>query len=66
VGVDPCQSGCSAVGPEDVALISDDARRFWKSVQGGEMTAGVMVDHLDTVTCRVGHKNATTSASNAP
>src|SRR5215467_8698615 len=58
VSIDPSQSGSPAIGYEDLALVGDDARRFWKAVQRCEMAAGIVIDHLDAVPSCMCHKNA--------
>jgi len=62
MSVNPSQSGCPAIGYEDLAFISDDAGRFWKVAQCREMTAGIMIDHLDAVPSRMCRKKTTAPA----
>ena len=42
-----------------MAFRGNDACRFGKVSERGDMASGVMVDHLDTITCRVCDEDAT-------
>jgi hypothetical protein len=41
-----------------VAIIGNDAGHFRQALQCREMSAGVMIDHLDTISDRMRHEDA--------
>ena len=56
--IDPDQACCSAICDEDVACISDHARRFWKALQRCEVAIPVMINDLETVSGGVRDEDA--------
>jgi hypothetical protein len=42
-----------------LAIVRDDACRFWEAAQSREMKAGSVVDHLELIPGRMGYKDAT-------
>jgi hypothetical protein len=56
--IDPSHAGSAAVRDQDAASACDDARRFWKAVECGNVPVGVSVNHLKTVPSQVRNEDA--------
>src|SRR5215472_10378084 len=56
--IEPRHLGPSPVGHQDLTLLGDHTGGFGKSVEAREVTAAVVVDHLDPVTRGMRHENA--------
>jgi hypothetical protein len=56
--IEPSQACSSAVGYEDESILGDDSRCFWKSGQGCDVPAGVVINHFNAIAGSMGDKNA--------
>jgi hypothetical protein len=55
--INPSQARCSTVGYKDDSIVRNNARGLREPSQCGDVSARVVVDHLDTVAVGMGHEN---------
>jgi hypothetical protein len=56
--IEPSQACGSAVGYEDESILGDDSGCFWKSGQGCDVPAGLVINHFNAIAGSMGDKNA--------